>query len=179
MQPCYGLLVAQILQTGADCPSAIILHSMWAGARCWNWARIKIRVAQIWAPSASFGLFIADIGPSFGLLVAQIWQTGADRPSAIILHSLWARARCWICATMKINVAQIWAPSASFGLFIADIGPSFGLLVAQIWQTEVDRPSAIIPRGQMKVSGMGLIWASGISGKIRNFAIRVNYWQKA
>ncbi len=68
MQPCYGLLVAQILQTGADCPSAIILHSMWAGARCWNWARIKIHVAQIWASSASFGLFMADSGPSFGLL---------------------------------------------------------------------------------------------------------------
>ncbi len=68
MQPCFGLLVAQILQTGVDCPSAIILHSMWVGARCWNLARIKIRVAQIWASSASFGLFMADSGPSFGLL---------------------------------------------------------------------------------------------------------------
>ncbi len=90
---------------------------------------------------------MADIGPSFGFLVAQIWQTGADGPSAIILHSMWARARCCICARIKISVAQIWASSALFGLFMADIGPSFGLLVAQIWQTGVDRPSAIIPRG--------------------------------
>ncbi len=52
------------------------------------WARIKIYVAQIWASSALFGLFMADIGPSFGLLVAQIWQIGADRPSAIILRLL-------------------------------------------------------------------------------------------
>ncbi len=28
------------------------------------WARIKINVAQIWASSALFGLFMADIGPS-------------------------------------------------------------------------------------------------------------------
>ncbi len=60
------------------------------------WPRIKINVAQIWAIFALFGLFMADIGPSFGLLAAQIWQTGVDWPSAIILHSMWARARCWI-----------------------------------------------------------------------------------
>ncbi len=91
MRPSYGLLVAQILQTGADRPSSIILHSMWAGARYWIWARIQINVAQIWASSALFGLFMADIGPSFGLLVAQIWQTGADCPSAIIPCGMWAR----------------------------------------------------------------------------------------
>ncbi len=36
-------------------------------------------MAQIWASSAFLGLFMADIGPSFELLVAKIWQTGADR----------------------------------------------------------------------------------------------------
>ncbi len=55
-----------------------------------------INVAKIWASSALFSLFMADIGPSFGLLVAKIWQTGADRSSAIILHRMWAGARCWI-----------------------------------------------------------------------------------
>ncbi len=90
---------------------------------------------------------MADIGPSFDLLVAQIRQTGADHPSVIIFHSMWARARCWIWARLKINVTQIWASSALFGSFMADIGPSFGLLVAQIWQTGPDRPSAIIPCG--------------------------------
>ncbi len=83
MRPSYGLLVAQIRQTGVDYQNAFILHSMSARARCWIWARIKINVAQIWASSALSGLFMADIGPSFGLPVAQIWQTGADRPSAI------------------------------------------------------------------------------------------------
>ncbi len=111
------------------------------------WSRIKINVAQSWASSALFGLFMADIGSSFGLLVAQIWQTGADRPRAIIFHSMWAGARCWIWARIKINVAQIWVSSALFGLLMAYIGPSFGLLVAQIWQTLEDRPSAIIPCG--------------------------------
>ncbi len=57
---------------------------MRAGTSCWIWARIKINIEQIWASSALFGLFMADIGPSFGLLVAQIWQTGAVCPSAII-----------------------------------------------------------------------------------------------
>ncbi len=64
-------------------------------------------------------LFMADIGPYF----AQIWQRGADRPSAIILHSMWAGARCWIWARIKINVNKIGASSGLFGLFMADIGP--------------------------------------------------------
>ncbi len=75
---------------------------------------------------------MADIGPSFGLLVAQIWIKGADRTIVVILHSMWDGARCWIWGRIKINVAQIWASSALFGLFVADIGPFFGLLVAQI-----------------------------------------------
>ncbi len=35
---------------------------------------------------------MADIWPSYGLLVAQIWQTEGVRPNAIILHSMWAGA---------------------------------------------------------------------------------------
>ncbi len=84
MWPSYGLLVAQIWQTGVDHPNAIILQYV-GQSKVLNlgriWARIKINVAQIWASSALFGLFMADIGPSFGLLVAQIGQTGADRAS--------------------------------------------------------------------------------------------------
>ncbi len=71
------------------------------------WARIKINVAQIWASSALYGLFMADIGPSFGLLVAQIWQTGADRPSAL-LHSMWVGARCWIWARSGSELKSMW-----------------------------------------------------------------------
>ncbi len=32
--------------------------------------------------------FNADMRPSYGLLVAQIRQTGVDYPNAIILHSM-------------------------------------------------------------------------------------------
>ncbi len=39
---------------------------------------------------------------------------------------------------------------------MADMHPSYGLLVAQIRQTGADRPSGIVPRG------VGLIWVSGI-----------------
>ncbi len=111
-----------------------------------------------WASSGLFYLFIfmADIWPSYGLLVAQILQTGVDHPNAIILHSMWAGARCWIWARIQINVARIWASPALFGLFMADIGPSFGLLVAQIWQTGVDCPSAIIPESVRCGPDLGL-----------------------
>ncbi len=72
------------------------IFGMWAGARCWIWTRIKINVAQIGASSALFYLVIvtAAMRPSYGLLVAQIWQTGPDCPNAIIPHGMWARARC-------------------------------------------------------------------------------------
>ena len=33
---------------------------------------------------------MADMWPWYGRLVAQIWQTGADRPSVIILRGMWA-----------------------------------------------------------------------------------------
>ncbi len=54
---------------------------------------------------------------------------------------------------------------------MADMRPSYGLLLTQIWQTGVDRSSSrVIPHGvgQIKVSDVGLIWASGIliSGKV-------------
>ncbi len=66
----------------------------------WISARIKMNVAQIWASSGLFYLFIfmADMWRIYGLLMAQILGTGSDRPSAIILHSMWAGARCWILA---------------------------------------------------------------------------------
>ncbi len=45
---------------------------MQAGARCWIWARIKINVAQIGpvllACLLALFIFMADIGPFFGLL---------------------------------------------------------------------------------------------------------------
>ncbi len=91
-------------------PNAIILHSMWAGARCWIWARIKINVAQILTSSGLFYLFIfmADMRTTYGLLVAQIWRTGADRPSAIILHNMWAGARCWVWAGSGPELKSMW-----------------------------------------------------------------------
>ncbi len=51
------------------------------------------RIKSIWPRFGPvlLGLFMADIGPSFGLLVAQIWQTGADCPSAIIPCGMWVR----------------------------------------------------------------------------------------
>ncbi len=57
------------------------------------WARIKMNMAQIWASSGLFYLFIfmADMRPSYGLILAQILQTGADRPSANIPYGMWAR----------------------------------------------------------------------------------------
>lgn len=35
-----------------------------------------------------FGLFLADMWPCSGLLVAQIWQTGVDWPSVLIPHGI-------------------------------------------------------------------------------------------
>ncbi len=84
-------------QTG---PDTWLIWQIWlaCGSKKQIWARIKINVAQIWASSALFGLFMADIGPSFGLLVAQIWQTGADRPSGIIPCGILARRKCQVWA---------------------------------------------------------------------------------
>ncbi len=86
---CKCLLVAQILQTGLDHPNAIILHSMWARARLYIWARIKINVAQVWASSGLFYLFIfmAAMQPSYGLLVAKQERT-AQVPSFFIVCGL-------------------------------------------------------------------------------------------
>ncbi len=117
----------------ADRPSAIIIHSMWAGARCWIWARIKINVAQIWASSALFGLFMADIGPSFGLLAAQNWQTGADCPSAIILHSMWARARCWIWARSGPELKLMRPRFGPVLLYLVYSWLKLGLPLAYFW----------------------------------------------
>lgn len=48
-------------------------------------------------------ILLADMRPSFGLLVAQIWQTGTDHPNVIILRSMWARAKVLIWARIKNN----------------------------------------------------------------------------
>ena len=45
--------------------------------------RTEQTAVQIWASSGLFSLLWADIRPCYVLPVAQIWQTGADRSSAI------------------------------------------------------------------------------------------------
>jgi len=104
MRHCYGLIVAQIWQTGADRPSAIIPCGMWARWKSQLWAGSGPQqfwcVGQMWASSASFIFFMADMWHCYGLIVAQIWQTGAVRPSAIIPRGMWARWKC-----------QLWAGS--------------------------------------------------------------------
>ncbi len=136
------------------------------------WARIKINVAQIWASSALFGLFMADFDWAF------LWFTCGPnlanrseppkcyhssqyegRSKVLDLGQIWAR--------IKINVAQFWASSALFGLLMADIGPSFGLLVAQIWQTGADRQ---VPSFHM-VCGTDESVRCGPDLGLRNFAI--------
>ncbi len=52
--------------------------------------------------------FMADMRHCYGLIVAQIWQTGADRPSAIISRGMWARWTLWHLR-QSTPVCQIWA----------------------------------------------------------------------
>ena len=51
MRCCFGLLLAQIWQTGAECPRAIIPRGVWAGCRCGSvgriWAKIHINLDLI------------------------------------------------------------------------------------------------------------------------------------
>ncbi len=104
---------------------------MSARARCWIWARIKINVAQIWASSALSGLFMADIGPSFGLPVAQIWQTGADRPSAIFFTVCGPEQGVGYGPELK----SMWPRFGLVLLFLVYSWLKLGLLLAYLWST--------------------------------------------
>ncbi len=84
-------------KSGKQEQTGISLHRMWARARCWIWTGSGPELKSMWPTFGPvlllFGLFMAYIGLSFGLLVAQIWQTGVDRRSAIILRGMWARLK--------------------------------------------------------------------------------------
>lgn len=51
-------------------------------------------LVQTWPNSGLFGLLLAGMWPWYGLLVAQLWQTGADRQSAII--QIWNNVVIWV-----------------------------------------------------------------------------------
>ncbi len=101
---CKCLLVAQILQTGLDHPNAIILHSMWARARCYIWARIKNNLAQIGASSVLFYFFIffhAQIARTFGPNVAD---SGHIWPRYGMAEHIWAKLSPYLfCHSFRIG----------------------------------------------------------------------------
>ncbi len=125
------------------------------------WARIQINVAQI-GPVLVYFIYLFS-WLIFGLPMACLWPKFANSSGPPKCHhstQYVGRSKVldlgWIWTRIKINVARIWASPALFGLFMADIGPSFGLLVAQIWQTGVDCPSAIIPESVRCGPDLGL-----------------------
>ncbi len=60
-----------------------------------------LRKSPVWFIS----LHLADMWRYYGLLLAQIWQTGAVHPSAIIPCHMWARSSFQMCP----DVGRIWA----------------------------------------------------------------------
>ncbi len=143
----------------------------------WIWARIKINVAQIWASSAYFGLFMADIGPSFGLLVAHIWQTGADRPSATILHSMWTGARCWIWAGSGPELKSMCPRFGPVVLYLVYSWLTLGLPLAYLWpKFGKQERTAQVPSFHA-VCGPDESVRCGPDLDLRNFAIwGANHW---
>ncbi len=80
-------------------------------------------------------LFIvtAAMWPSYCLLVAQIWQTGVDHPNAIILHSMWARARCKIWAGSGPELKSMWPRFGPVLLYLVYSWLALGLPLAYLW----------------------------------------------
>ncbi len=85
-------------------------HGMWAGSRCWIWARIKKMWPRFWPVLLYFiylfsrlpcNLPIACLWLKFG---KQVWTA----PSAFILHSVQAGARCWIWAGSGPESKSVW-----------------------------------------------------------------------
>ncbi len=62
---------------------------------------LSLRKSPLWFIS----LLLADMWRCYGLLLAQIWQTGAVHPSAIIPCHMWARSSFQMCP----DVGRIWA----------------------------------------------------------------------
>ncbi len=125
---------------------------------CWIWARIKINVAQIWASSGLFYLFIfmADMQSTYGLLVAQIanLQTGEDNPNAIICKVLDLAFRF---GPVLLNLVYSWL---TLGLPLACLWPKSGKkYLPKCHQVSAQIcPSAIIPCG-IWARWMCQVWA--------------------
>ncbi|KAL0153837.1 hypothetical protein M9458_050867, partial [Cirrhinus mrigala] len=99
----------------------------------------------------------------YGLLLAQIWQTGAVRPSAIIPRCMWARSSCHMC--------QMWAGS---GLTICCY---LGSPISQneFIQSFAEEVTEEI-RKEIKLSGMYAVMADEArDGKTEQLAVCVRY----
>ncbi len=140
----------------------------------WIWARIKINVAKIWASSALFYLFIfmANMRPTDGLLVAKILQTGVDHPNAIILHSMWAGARCWIWDRSGPELKSICPRFGPVLLYLVYSWLTLGHPLACLWPKSGKQEwTAQVPSFHV-VCGPDENVRCGPDLGLRNFAIR-------
>ncbi len=109
--------------------------------------------------------FSADMRHCYGLIVAQIWQTGADLPSAIIPRSMWARWKCQVWAGS--GPQQFWC-LGQFCFICFFYGGHAALIWLNCGPNLANRSGP--PKchhstrhvGQMKTSSVGRIWATAI-----------------
>ncbi len=89
-------------------------------------------------------------------------------PKCHILHSMWARARCWIWAGSGPELKSMGPRFETVLLYLVYSWLTLGLPLAYFGPNLANRSGP--PKchystwsvGQMKVSGVGLIWTSGI-----------------